>query len=139
MAIARLAVLTRNALADQFKTRIDLGAGAGTIKIYTGTQPATGDTALSGNTLLGTLTCTDPSAAGASSGVLTLSAITQDSSADNSGTATWARVQDSDGNNVVDVDVTATGGGGSLQLNTTTIAAGGPIGITAFTITVPAS
>lgn len=138
MANMRLATATRNALADTFKTLIDAGAGPGTIKIYTGTQPANANTAISGQTLLGTLTCSDPSAAAAASGVLTFNSITQDSSADATGTATWARVADSNGNTVFDCDVTASGGGGSIELNTAGIVAGGPIIVTAFAITIPA-
>ena len=56
MANLRIAAATRNAMLDQLRTLLDAGAAGGTIKIYTGTQPANADTALSGNTLLGTLT-----------------------------------------------------------------------------------
>ena len=138
MANVRLAVLTRNAMVDAVSGRIDADANGGTIKIYTGTQPATGDTALSGNTLLATLTWSTTSFAAASSGTATANAVTQDSSADATGTATWARIQDESGDNVFDCDVTATGGGGTIQLNTTSIVSGGPVQITAFTLTQPA-
>ena len=83
MALGMNATL-RNNRADEITTLIDGGAGAGTIKIYDGTRPATGGSV---TTLLATLTCTDPSAAAASGGVLTLSAITDDTSADAAGTA----------------------------------------------------
>ncbi|MBK7424553.1 MAG: hypothetical protein IPJ48_16540 [Propionivibrio sp.] len=66
-----------------------------------------------------------------------MSAITQDTAADATGTATWARIADSTGATVCDVDVTATGGGGTLQFNTTSFVIGGPILISSFTITVP--
>lgn len=128
------AVATKNARADAIKTRIDAGGGAGTVKVYTGTRPATADTALSGNTLLGTLTFTaPPSAPGSSAGVLTFSAITDDSSADATGTASFARVADSAGNTVFDCDVGTSGA--VLNLNTTSIVAGGPIHVSSFTIT----
>lgn len=137
MANLRIAAAARNAMLDALAARINLGSGPGTLKIYSGTQPANGDTALSGNTLLGTLTFSDPVAPAASGGTLTFSTITEDSSADASATATFGRIQDSDGTLVFDGDV---GTSGSLiTLNTTTIAAGGPIRITSFTISIAAS
>jgi hypothetical protein len=136
MAIIRFVTAVKNSALDTIKTAIDAGSGAGTIKIYTGTQPTSPADAITTQTLLGTLTFSDPCGTSAS-GTLTMSAITQDSSADATGTATWARIADSTGATVCDVDVTATGGGGTLQFNTTSFVIGGPILISAFTITVP--
>jgi hypothetical protein len=136
MAIIRFVTAVKNSALDTIKTAIDAGSGAGTIKIYTGTQPTSPADAITTQTLLGTLTFSDPCGTSAS-GTLTMSAITQDSAADATGTATWARIADSTGATVCDVDVTATGGGGTLQFNTTSFVIGGPILISAFTITVP--
>ena len=136
MAIIRFVTAVKNSALDTIKTAIDAGAGAGTIKVYTGTQPTTAADAIVAQVLLGTLTFSDPCGTSAS-GTLTMSAITQDSAADATGTATWARIADSTGATVCDVDVTATGGGGTLQFNTTSFVIGGPILISAFTITVP--
>lgn len=127
----------RNPLADAIIAAIDAGAGPGTLKFYTGTQPASADDALSGNTLLGTLTFDDPCGT-KSNGVITFGVITEDSSADATGTATWARIQDSAGNVVFDCDVSGIGGGGSIEMNDVDIVAGGPIQIDSFAITVPA-
>lgn len=122
----------RNAQLNQVTARIDGGTGAGLLRIYDGTRPATGGTA---TTLLAQLTMTDPSAPAASNGTLTLSAITQDSSADATGTASWFRIVQSDGTTfVMDGSVTATGGGGDLQLNSVSLTAGGAVAVTAFTI-----
>jgi hypothetical protein len=137
VANVRVVAAIRNARLDAIKTAIDAGAGAGTIKIYTGTQATNADTALGAQVLLGTLTFTDPSAAAASGGVLTFSTITQDTSADATGTATWARIQDSNGNVVFDCDVGTSGA--TLNLNTTSIVAGGPIQVSSFTLTDPAA
>ena len=136
MAIIRFVTAVKNSALDTIKTAIDAGAGAGTIKIYTGTQPTTAADAVTTQTLLGTLTFSDPCGTSAA-GVLTMSAITQDSSADATGTATWARIADSTGSTVCDVDVTATGGGGYVQMASTSITAGGPIAFNSFTITLP--
>lgn len=141
MANVRIATDTRNARLNALRDKIDAGSGAGTLKVYTGTQPANANAGLSGNTLLGTLTFTDPCAPDASSGVLTFSAITQDTAADATGTATWARIADSDGNTVFDCDVGGTleTTTGTIQLNTTGIVIGGPIQISSFTLTEPAT
>jgi hypothetical protein len=69
--------------------------------------------------------------------VLTFSAITQDTSADATGTATWARIADSTGATVFDCDVGTSGA--TLNLNTTSIVAGGPIQVSSFTLTDPAA
>lgn len=136
MAIVRFVNAVKNSILTQLKGAIDAGSGAGTIKIYTGTQPTLASDAVTTQTLLGTLTFSDPCGTVAT-GALTMSAITQDSSADATGTATWARIADSAGNTVMDVNVSVTGGGGALQLNTTSIVAGGPILISSFVISVP--
>lgn len=138
MANFRITTATRNALGDKFDDQVNLGSGAGTIKIYSGTQPATADTALSGNTLLATFTLDDPAFGASSSGVVTLGGVPRTTTGAAAGTATFARCEDSDANKVFDCDVTGTGGGGSLQLNTTTVSVGVNLSITSGTVTVPA-
>ncbi len=111
----------------------------GYLRIYSGSQPATADTALSGQTLLAELRFANPTAfAAAVAGVATANAITADASANNTGTATWFRCLQSDGTTVVcDGDVSVTGGGGNLELATTSITAGTQVQVTAFTVTLP--
>lgn len=127
---------TANAMLAVITSKADLGASAAIIRIYSGTMPATADTALAGNTVLAELTCSDPSAAAPSSKTLTFSSITQDTSANASGTATFFRLMDSDFNVVLQGNVTATAGGGALELNTVSIVAGGPVQITSATLTL---
>lgn len=131
------AINTANAILNQITTRVDLGSGPGTIVLYSGSVPANANTALSGNTVLAVLTCSDPSAASAASKTLTLNAITQDSSADATGDATFFRVVDSDGNVVLQGSVSAVGGGGDLQMNTSAVVSGGPVQITSCSFTLP--
>jgi hypothetical protein len=112
----------------------DTVAACGYIEFYTGTMPAKPESApAGGNTKLGTCTCSITSGVVAS-GVYTFSAITMDSSADATGTATWARVRDGAGNACFDVDVSVTGGTGTVQMPTTSIVSGGPIAFNSFTI-----
>jgi hypothetical protein len=127
-----IASAIRNAMLDAILAAIDAGSGPGKVRIYDGTRPATGGTA---TTLLAELTMSDPASAGASGGALTLSAVTEDSSADSTGTATWFRVVDSDDNFVLDGSVSVSGGGGDMQMPTTSIVATQPVQISSFVIT----
>lgn len=136
MSNLRIAVASRNAMMQSLLDQLNLGAGPATIKIYSGVQPANGDAALSGNTLLATLTFSDPASPAPASGVLTFSTITEDSSADSTATATFARIQDSAGVNVFDCDVGTAGS--TIVLNRTDFVTGGPVRITSFTLTLPA-
>ena len=134
MAIITLSVATAGDVLTAINNRLNLGSGAATIKLYTGTKPTDPDTAITSQVLLGTLTCSDP--AGTVSGrTLTFSAVTMDSAADATGTATWARLADSAGVAVIDIDITTTGGGGFGQMNTTSIVIGGPITAPSVVIT----
>lgn len=123
----------RQIRADTWPTR---AGNAALLRIYSGAQPADADTAASG-TLLAELTCGSPFAPAASAeGVSTANAITQDSSANATGTAGYFRLVKSDGTTVVcDGTVTATGGGGQLELVTTSIVSGQPVQVTSFVVT----
>lgn len=121
---------TRNAWCDAITTRA--GASA-LLRIYDGSRPATGGTA---TTLLAELTCNATFAPAASSGVLTLNAITQDSSANATGTATWFRIVQSDGTTHV-LDGSVATSASDLNLNSTSIVATGTVSISSFTITAP--
>lgn len=136
MAVVHFRTTLKAALVNQIKTFIDAGAGAGQIHFYTGAMPATPETAPSTQVLLGVLTFSDPMGT-ESGGVLTAASITEDSSANAGGTATWARIVDSTGAAVMDVDVTSTTGTGAIKLNTVTIVANGPIRVDSCTITFP--
>ena len=133
MALSYDVVSIRNAMLDLITTRAGNGA---LLRIYdsTGTgRPATGG-AVTTQVLLAELTCGTPFAGSAASGVLTLSSITQDSSANNSGTATWFRIVKSDGTTFV-LDGNVGSSGSDLNLTTTTIVSGQPVSVTSFTIT----
>jgi hypothetical protein len=128
----KLATATRNAMLDAITTAV---GSNGLLDIYSGTQPASPTTAITTQTLLAQLACSATFAAAASSGVLTASAITQDSSANASGTATWYRLKTSGGTGVVDGTVGTTSS--DLVLNTASIVSGGPVSVTSFTYTAP--
>lgn len=137
--VIRYVTALQNTRLNAIKSAIDAGGGGtgkGRIKVYGGTKPVTVNTAISGQTLLADLQISaNPCSAGASSGVLTLVAVSDDTSADASGTATFALITDSDGGVVCDVDVTDTNGAGPMKLNTTNIVAGGTVSVTSVEIT----
>ncbi len=128
MALAYEQATLRDAMLDAITTR---AGNAALLRIYDGSRPATGGTA---TTLLAELTCGTPFAAAAVNGVLTLGAITQDSSANATGTATWFRIVQSDGTTFV-LDGSVGTSGSDLNLTTTSIVATQPVSVTSFVIT----
>jgi hypothetical protein len=134
----KISTAAQNAALDAINTLLNAGAGAATIKIYTGSQPS-GPGAAATGTLLAELTCSDPAAPSAASGVLTFSAITSDTNVNATGTAGWGRIADSDGNAIIDFSVTATGGSGDVTFDSVSFIAAGTCAISALTLTCPAS
>ena len=133
----RLPTAARNNACDAVVDLLDAGAGAGTLKIYSGSQPASANDAATG-TLLATITLADPAFGAASTGVATLAGTPLSGTGVAAGTAGWARLADSTGATVLDGSVTATGGGGQIELATTTISVGVTVQITSGTVTMPA-
>lgn len=129
MALA-FATTLRTSRADLIDDAVNGGAGAGLLRIYDGSRPATGGAA---TTLLAELTFSDPAFGAASAGVLTASAITADSSANATGTASWFRVVDSDATFVMDGNVGTSGS--DLNLNSTSISSGQNVSVTSFVTT----
>jgi len=123
----------RNARLNEITAEVDGGAGAGLLRIYDGTRPATADTALSGNTLLATLTFSDPSFPAASAGAMVGNAIADDAAADATGTASFFRVVDSVASTVMDGDVGTAGS--DLNLNAVGITVGIRVQVTQFDLT----
>lgn len=119
-------VALRNARLDAITAAI--GAN-GLLRIYDGTRPASGGTA---TTLLAQLALGATAAPAASGAVLTFNAITQDSSADATGNASWFRVTTSGGAFVIDGSVGTSGS--DLNLTTTSIVATQPVSVTSWAI-----
>lgn len=121
----------RNARLDTIESTI--GSSTVTVEIRTGAAPATCATADSG-TLLATLTLPADWMAAASGGSKAISGTWQDTSADGAGTAAHFRLKQSTTCHIQGT-VTATGGGGDLTLDNTSIAIGQQVTITSFTLT----
>ncbi len=121
-----LATALRTTRATDIRDAIDAGAGAGLLRIYDGVRPATGGSVTN---LLAELTLSDPCGT-VTNGVLTFSAITQDPSANNTGTATWFRVVTSAGAFVTDGSVGTSGA--DLNLITTSVTTGQPVQVSSL-------
>lgn len=130
----RIPTGARNAAADAVLGRIDAGAAAGKLRIYTGTQPATANDAVSG-TLLAEFTLPDPAFGAAASGTATAGAIASTTGLAD-GTAGYFRAVDSNGNGCIDGAVGTSGA--ELNLNTLTISTGVNVSISSWSITMPA-
>lgn len=121
----------RNAQLDAFETAIGTSA---VLKIRTGAAPANCATADSG-TVLATINLPSDWMAAASSGSKAKSGTWEDTSADATGTAAHWRLYASDGTTChAQGTITATGGGGDMTLDNTSIASGQTVTVTSFTI-----
>lgn len=131
MAI-QFSVAVRNARLDAIETQIGTAA---VLKIRTGAAPANCATADSG-TVLATLSLPSDWMAAASSGAKALSGSWTDSAADNTGTAAHFRLYASDGTTCgMQGTVTATGGGGDMEVQNTSFTSGQAFTVTSFTLT----
>lgn len=113
----------RNALANACVDLVDAGSG-----------DANGDLVImtSGDVEVATLACANPAFGAASSGTATANAIADDTSA-TGGTAAKFKFQDRDNGEVFRGSVTATGGGGDIELDNVTVGAGVTVSMTSFT------
>ncbi len=135
------ALLGCDAIVDNF----DEGTGAAVNQGRTGSQPADPDTATTG-TLLFTLVCSDPAfgaaADAAPGGRATASSITDDSSADATGTLGYCRASSTnDGATPLDdhIDGEAGTSGADYNFNTLSIVSGATVSLTSWTVTLPES
>ena len=128
-----VAIAALNAKVDA----IDTGGGTAVLRIYSGTRPDKVDTVLSGNTLLAELNLSNPAFGAAAdanpNAIATASAITDDSSANATGTASFFRVLDRAGTAVIDGNVGTSGE--DLNLDSVSITSGQTVSISSWTIT----
>lgn len=119
---------------------ITSSAASGKLRIYSGSQPADADASIGAATLLAELTMNATAFGSATStastnSVLTANAITQDSSADATGTAAWFRLWQSNGTTPI-LDGTVGTSGTDLIINSTAISAGAAVSASSLTLTL---
>jgi len=141
-----MALEISGALRDVLATATDI-FNNGVLEIRTGAAP--GANAADAGTLLASITLPADCFTGPSSGngQLSLNGTWQDASADAAGTAAHFRIKQSGDtggatgttDERIEGSVTATSGGGDLELDNTSIAAGQQVTISTATVTMPAS
>lgn len=117
---------------------------SGVLKVYTGTQPADANTAITTQVLLATLTfgstAFGSATASGSGGSKVVNAvantITSDTDAAATGTATWFRAYETGGTTAV-LDGSVGVSGADVNLSTVNIIAGGTVELTGFTLSEP--
>lgn len=128
----QLGTTLRTAMATAIETTVGTSP---LLRIYSGAQPANCAAAASG-TLLAEMALPSDWATQAS-GVLTMSGTWQDASANAAGTAGHYRLYDTSGTTCHEQgSVTATGGGGDLTLDNTSIASAQVVTVTSWTRTI---
>ena len=125
-----------NAAADAVVDLLDAGNEAAQLRIYDGTPPANANASLSSNNLLAALTMSDPAFGAASSGVATASAITSDTTADATGTASFFRLGSMNSGTFTPVIQGNVGtSSADLILSSVSITAGGTVAVSSLTYT----
>lgn len=115
----------RDGIANFVVDQLDEGTPPGTLVFQT-----------SGDVEVATLTFSTTAFGASSSGVATANAITQDTSA-TGGTVAKVRLKNAAGTDKIIGSVTATGGGGDIELNSVVISAGQAVSVTSLTYTAP--
>ena len=132
----KLSLEARTELAQTLISKIDAGGVAGILRIYDGVQPTNPDIPISSQNVLSEHSLSYPCGT-AANGIITFGPIAEDSFANATGTAVWARIFDSTGKAVADASITQIGGGGDLQMNTVNIVINGPIRFSSLQWTMP--
>lgn len=129
----KLAVARRNAALD---SAFDTVLNSGSLRLYDGTQPTDADTALGAQVLLAQLTLNATAFAAASSGSKAANSITDDSSADATGTCTWGSLVTSGATRLFDFEVGTSAS--DLNLNSVAISTGATVSVTSFSVSMAA-
>jgi hypothetical protein len=136
MATLELALAEKQARLETLASRVDAGATASvpaTLTFYPDPQPATPDTALSGQPALAVVDIPIPFAADITNAVLTMGAFPE-ALADAQGVTTWARLRDSAGAVKADLTVGLEGSGANVEITQTQLYAGVIVEVTSGTI-----
>jgi len=119
----------RNTLADAVDTAVNTGStdASGDLVIMTG-----------GDVEVATIILSATAFGAASSGTITLASTPLSDSSATGGTAALFKFQDRDNTEIFRGTVTATGGGGDIELSSVSIGAGDTVTITSFTYSASA-
>lgn len=126
---------TAHAMLDAIET--DIGASP-VLYLRSGAQPGTCAGADSG-TLISTIAMAADAFSNAASWAKAITAALSDLSADNTGTLAHWRIKTSGGTVKLQGSITATGGGGDMTVDNTSVVAGQEIDVTSFAINFPSA
>lgn len=136
----RINIALRNKILDMmFNSGAALAIfDSGSAQFRTGAQTATADDAKTG-TVVATIALPADAMAAASAGSIAKAGTWQDLSADNAGTIGHAVLESAAGPGTyrMDIDVTQTGGGGTMTVDNPVLAAGQEFNVTSFSVTMP--
>lgn len=108
---------------------------SGHLMIYDGTQPTDADTALGAQVKLADLAFGSTAFAAASAASKAANAITQDSSADATGTAAWGTLVVTTRATTGSLDFSVGTSGANLNMNSVAISSGAAVSVSSFTVT----
>lgn len=120
----------RNAMLDSIDDQVNAG-----------TTDAAGDFVVldsAGTTTLVTFLLSNPAFGAAASGSMSLAGVPKSNTAAATGTAAKFEIRDRDNAVVQSGTITATGGGGDVEADNTSIASGQTINLSSYTLTAPA-
>lgn len=126
----------RNAMLAALAATVDADAGPGTVKVYTGSPPATPEAAPTG-TLLLTFTLLGTAFEAPAAATMDLDGLPLTATGGAAGTAGWYRLADASGDGAKDGLVGASGSGAELELSTTTVSVGLSVDLETATFTMP--
>jgi len=143
MADLTFSTSLRNAAVTGVTDRIDSGASVSAFKFYaagagTAGRPATPDTAITDQTLLGTVSFSATAYNSSTGGTATASGLPLSGASVAAGDITFVRIVDGDGSGVIDSDVGVSGSGAGVLVNNLTVVYPGTISITSHSLTFPA-
>lgn len=127
-----ISVASANAALDALCALLN----GGKLRIYDGTKPDSPDDAITTQNLLAEIGIGNPAFGAADAGVATANALTKDSDADATGTASWYRAFKSDGTTAV-CDGTVGTSGCDMNMNSVEIQEYAEVSITSWTLTLP--
>jgi hypothetical protein len=130
MSNVRVTLEIRNAQLNLLRASLC----GGTMTVYTGPQPPSPETAITGQKKLATLTLSDPCSAVAADATLRFGSVYQDDSAAENGRAVWVRFASSSGRAVFDCD--AAERDATVIIKPAEIRVGGPVRCTSITLTL---
>jgi hypothetical protein len=124
----------RNGMCSEFPTIL---GGSEKIKVFSGGVPTNCAAADTGTLIVEFDLASSGDWGSPSSGAISLAGLTLSATAVASLTAGYFRMYDSSAGCHVQGTVTATGGGGDMQMNSTSITSGQTVNLTGFTLTAP--